>query len=219
MVTARRLPAFALFAVTAAMFAAVTALLRTPLVSRLDISVIGAVTRLESPAMTAILKTFTLIGSGAAVTVLSACVAMLLYRANGRKREIVLLFAVQAGSGILDYALKEIIKRARPDTNRLIEVAGHSFPSGHSMLAATFYGLLVYLLYRRVNSMGLRVVITAAGAFMIAVIGISRIYLGVHYPSDVLGGFIAGISWVFFCIWLYGFWTNPAPRTTESGQE
>jgi len=96
--------------------------------------------------------------------------------------------------------LKRFIDRARPDIEHLVAVETLSYPSGHAMGAMAFYGFLIYLLYRfKMN----RVLKGAAIVFLVLLIlgiGISRVYLGVHFPSDIAGGYIAGFIWVVFCI-------------------
>jgi undecaprenyl-diphosphatase len=99
--------------------------------------------------------------------------------------------------------LKEIIQRARPSTEHLVSVETLSYPSGHAMTAMAFYGFLIFLFYQfKINILVKSLLITLA-VILILSIGISRIYLGVHYPSDVVGGFIAGFIWVIFCALIF----------------
>jgi undecaprenyl-diphosphatase len=95
--------------------------------------------------------------------------------------------------------LKQIINRTRPSLEHLIEVNTLSFPSGHSMSAMAFYGFLVYLCLRyNINNL-LRIALVTLLCILILSIGFSRIYLGVHYPSDVAAGFMGGLIWVTLC--------------------
>ena len=95
--------------------------------------------------------------------------------------------------------LKRFIDRARPDIEHLVSVETLSYPSGHAMSAMAFYGFLIYLLYRFKMNLFLKVAAILFFTLLIFNIGISRIYLGVHFPSDVIAGFIAGFIWVVFC--------------------
>ena len=96
--------------------------------------------------------------------------------------------------------LKRFINRARPGIEHLVSVETLSYPSGHAMSAMAFYGFLIYLCTKfRINKF-LKFSLIALLGFIILSIGISRIYLGVHFPSDIVGGYIAGLIWVFFCI-------------------
>ena len=101
---------------------------------------------------------------------------------------------------ILNQLLKRILQRPRPTEYRIIEETGYSFPSGHSMVSMAFYGYLIYLTYKYVKNKYLKwSLITILGVLIIS-IGISRIYLGVHYTSDVLGGFLLSISYLVIYI-------------------
>lgn len=97
---------------------------------------------------------------------------------------------------ILNQALKMVFNRPRPVENRLIEASGYSFPSGHSMISMAFYGLLIYLAYKNIKNKELKYAICIGLTLLIVLIGISRIYLGVHYASDVAGGFLLSIAYL-----------------------
>ena len=104
---------------------------------------------------------------------------------------------------VSNMVLKRFINRARPGIEHLVSVETLSYPSGHAMSAMAFYGFLIYLVYkfriRKVIKFGLITLLT----LLILSIGISRIYLGVHFPSDIAGGFIAGFIWVVFCVLIF----------------
>lgn len=101
---------------------------------------------------------------------------------------------------ILNQLLKRILQRPRPTEFRIIEETGYSFPSGHSMVSMAFYGYLIYLIYRYVKNKYLKWGLIVLLSLLICTIGISRIYLGVHYTSDVLGGFLISISYLIIYI-------------------
>lgn len=88
--------------------------------------------------------------------------------------------------GGLNQLLKIIIKRPRPSEIRLVEASRYSFPSGHSMVSMAFYGFLIYLIYKKVNNKYLKTFLISILSILIVLVGVSRIYLGVHYTSDVL---------------------------------
>lgn len=106
------------------------------------------------------------------------------------------------GGGLLDFALKQAFQRPRPeDAMDFLTTLSWSFPSGHSMGSLIAYGMLAYVIsVEFVHDRSFRKWVIAAGAFMVAAIGLSRMYLGVHYLSDVLGGFAAGGLWLTACI-------------------
>ena len=97
---------------------------------------------------------------------------------------------------VLNQLLKRILQRPRPTEFRIVEETGYSFPSGHSMVSMAFYGYLIYLIYRYIKNKYVKWTLIAILSILICLIGISRIYLGVHYTSDVLGGFLVSISYL-----------------------
>ncbi len=105
-----------------------------------------------------------------------------------------------AGGGLLNLLLKSFFERERPNVNRMIEADGFSFPSGHSMGSMTYYGFLIYLILRSKRKPLSKTGWGILFCLVILLIGTSRIYLGVHYPSDVLAGYLAGGVWLVLCI-------------------
>ena len=101
---------------------------------------------------------------------------------------------------ILNQLLKRILQRPRPTEYRIIEETGYSFPSGHSMISMAFYGYLIYLIYKYVKNKYIKWISIVLLSILICLIGINRIYLGVHYTSDVLGGFLISISYLIIYI-------------------
>ena len=101
---------------------------------------------------------------------------------------------------VLNQLLKRILQRPRPTEFRIIEETGYSFPSGHSMVSMAFYGYLIYLIYKYVENRYVKWISIVLFSILICSIGVSRIYLGVHYTSDVLGGFLVSISYLILFI-------------------
>lgn len=100
----------------------------------------------------------------------------------------------------LNQILKRILQRPRPTEYRIIKETGYSFPSGHSMVSMAFYGYLIYLIYKYIKNKYIKWSLIVVLSALICLIGISRIYLGVHYTSDVLGGFLLSISYLVIYI-------------------
>ncbi len=105
------------------------------------------------------------------------------------------------GGTALFFVLKMVIHRVRPISRiSLVNVAGWSFPSGHSMMSAIFYGTLSYFVLQKTKSWRLRVLTALAALFVVFLTGFSRIYLQVHYLSDVIAGYAGGLFWLTICL-------------------
>ncbi|WP_235560952.1 phosphatase PAP2 family protein [Bacillus sp. FJAT-28004] len=173
-------------------------------IAKFDQIIISKIQGTESANLTAIMKFFSMIGSGLVVSILAVIMLVVLAKLQYR-RELLFYVGILLGSTILNTVLKLIFQRARPTIHRIVEVNGYSFPSGHSMGAFTFYGIIVFLLWKHIPNAHSRMVMIAIGSVMILAIGISRIYLGVHYPSDIVGGYLASGTWLAISIGLYQY--------------
>jgi undecaprenyl-diphosphatase len=110
--------------------------------------------------------------------------------------------AISLSSTAMMFLLKAIFSRDRPLVPLLEPALGYSFPSGHSFVSFAFYGLLIYLAYKYLETPVLKWLIILGLSALIFLIGLSRIYLRVHYTSDVLAGFSIGIIWLVFSLWI-----------------
>ena len=150
----------------------------------------------ESDIMTKVLKLITQLGGLLYFTILSFLVVVL-----AKRKKTKLLIPINIGLGtIINLIIKEIIKRPRPSVTRLVNESGYSFPSGHAMTSIAFYGFLIYLIYKRIQNKYLKWALIIVLCILIFLIGFSRIYLGVHYASDVISGFIAGAIYLIIFI-------------------
>ena len=153
-----------------------------------------------SENITPIVKVITQFGGA---TVLIALATILLVAIKNKKTGF-LIWINLASSALLNKILKHIVQRPRPTEHRIIDEAGYSFPSGHSMVSAAFYGFLIYLIYKNVKNKYLKWGLITILSLLILLIGTSRIYLGVHYTSDVLAGFLVAISYLIVFITAIG---------------
>lgn len=99
-------------------------------------------------------------------------------------------------AALTNFTLKNILQRQRPIEHRIIDEKGYSFPSGHSMIGMAFYGFLIYLIYRKVKNKYIKWTLIMGLILLIVTVGVSRIYLGVHYTSDVIAGFLVAFSYL-----------------------
>jgi undecaprenyl-diphosphatase len=109
---------------------------------------------------------------------------------------------IAVGSISLNLILKYLFNRPRPLVPHLVDSYGLSFPSGHAMISASFYGLLIYLVWKNVEVPAWRFLLVFLLSLLIVFIGFSRVYLHVHYATDVLAGLAAGLGWVILAIFL-----------------
>ena len=144
------------------------------------------------PWLTTIMEGFSALASPVVLAVMLLVIAAFAPgRMPGRCATANLVLAVA-----LNFLLKTIVQRPRPDGFRLVAESGYSFPSGHSMVSMAFYGLLVWMVWRYEKDRLLRVFLMIAFSLVIAMVGVSRIYLGVHYASDVIAGFCVSLVWL-----------------------
>ena len=147
---------------------------------------------LITDTLTPIAKIITFFGSAYWLIGLSIFLLLII-----RNRKIGISISINLGlAALTNFLLKQILQRPRPIGHRIIDETGYSLPSGHSMVSMAFYGFLIYLVYKKVENIHLKSFLIALLLLLIINIGISRIYLGVHYTSDVIAGFLVAISYL-----------------------
>jgi undecaprenyl-diphosphatase len=186
-----------------ACFLIVSIIVQSGSFAQLDLRIIASVQGRESDKLTLLMEGLSWIGSTAPVIILSISLAIFLFVILQHRSELVLLIAVVAGSTIINVVLKQLFHRERPDIYRIVDEVGYGFPSGHSAGAMALYGVLTYLLWRHVATKKGRGALLFIGLLLTMGIGLSRIYLGVHYPSDVLGGYLISGAWLGLCIGMF----------------
>jgi undecaprenyl-diphosphatase len=147
-----------------------------------------------SPGMTRAMNAVSLLGYN--VLIAELAIALAVFGWMRWRRGAVWLAVAMTGSLVLDLTLKYIYHRTRPTAYFGTAPHSYSFPSGHALCSFCFYGVLAGLLSARTKPLAWRVVIWVVAAALVIAIGLSRIYLGVHYPSDVLAGYLAAAVWV-----------------------
>lgn len=159
-----------------------------------DLAVRSWVHQFASPAMTRAMTAISLLGYKILIVELVLALAVFLYLRW--RRAAAWLAITMAGALALDQALKYAFHRPRPQVFFGTQPHSYSFPSGHALCSFCFYAVLAGLIAARTRSWALRITAGALAAVLVIAIGLSRIYLGMHYPSDVLGGYLAAAIWV-----------------------
>jgi undecaprenyl-diphosphatase len=186
-------------------------------IAAFDAAVGDPVRAARTPLLTSYFYLCTLLANTITIVALTTAVVIVL-AIRRRVAEAVLVVVVVAGGQALSTITKVLVARERPPASgALIPLPGdHSFPSGHSFAGLLLYGVLAFLLVRSLHSRGARIAVIIAAAVLIGSIGLSRVYLGVHWPSDVLGAWVLGGAWLAACCALYlrvGERGGPIPGT------
>jgi membrane protein DedA with SNARE-associated domain/membrane-associated phospholipid phosphatase len=165
-----------------------------------DLWVLNNVLYFRAPAITKFMVIFTHLAGVAAIA--AGSLAAITYSLLKRRFDYLVAYvSAILGGGVLLLVLKVAVHRVRPITGTsLISVGGWSFPSGHAMMSVVFYGMILYFVIRNISSWKLRVFAAITVAFIIFLLGLSRIYLQVHYMSDILAGYMGGLFWLTVCI-------------------
>jgi len=181
--------------ITLALFIRLAAALSSDSIQNFDAAIRLDIHQWASPPLTSLAQGITVLGSVrfigmAFVIAIAGCLKV------GWQQSAVTLTWTMAGAIVLDNAIKYSFHRARPEPFFGIEPDTYSFPSGHAMFALCFYCTLANVFAERLRSRFARAAIWTVAALLVAAIGLSRIYLGVHYPTDVLGGYLAAAFWL-----------------------
>jgi undecaprenyl-diphosphatase len=178
-------------------------------VAAMDSAILLAVAKDRTPWLTIAAVDVTALGSITLVVLFSAFTLLVLLVLRDRMGALQLL-AASAGAGILTFVTKNVIERIRPaEAERLIVVSGFSYPSGHSVSASALYLTIAIIAGRYIRHSGARAAIFLAVSTVIVMIGASRVYLGVHYATDVVSGLSLGAGWALL---LAGFFTFVGQR-------
>lgn len=183
-------------------FYKISSLLLDNEIAAFDESVYQYIRGLASPIMDKLMLWATFLGNRQFIVVFCLCLMIYYLFLRPHRWYSIKIPAVAIGSISANIILKEIYDRSRPTAFQMIEASGLSFPSGHAMFNLSFYGLLIYIAHKEIQNRILRVASILFLSILILSIGLSRIYLGVHYASDVLAGFCAGFIWLIIALYI-----------------
>ena len=181
-------------------FAALGEWVREGGTQRYDVAGLQWISQHHTPLLTKVMTELTFLGTGSVVLTIVGVSALFLWHTQ-HKHSARLLLAAVAGSILLNSMLKLWFARPRPEVfERLTHTASSSFPSGHAMSATVCYGTVAYLVMRLQKHHWSRVLTGTSATILILLICTTRLYLGVHYPSDVIAGMLIGLAWASFCM-------------------
>jgi len=183
-----------------AAFAKMANLLLTDRVKNFDDAISSTIFSWHSESMTTVMKTFTWLSNPQFVIFPFFIILIYFLFIKPHRWYSIKIPVVAIGSISMNTFLKFFFGRPRPVLEHLVQVGDLSFPSGHAMFSFSFYGLLIYIIWGYTKNRALRWTIATILLLTILMIGISRVYLRVHYPSDVLAGFAAGFLWLSISI-------------------
>jgi undecaprenyl-diphosphatase len=195
----------------------------SPRIERFDATVTTAVQAWRSPALTAFFVAITSLANAGVVWAVATVLVLVLVFARRWSSVGLVLLAVGFGTLFGSVVKLEVARPRPPLANMLVPLpSGYSFPSGHALAGLELYGVLAFLAVRELRSRWLRVLVVSAAALVVALIGLSRVYLGVHWPSDVLASWLLGGAWLALLCGAYASWerlaSTPATRGPRSAQ-
>lgn len=200
-ITLRLILALVLFVVTLIAFVAIADEIVLEHESGFDQVIFRYIQSFISPGLTAVMSTITFFGS--AQFLFPAYSVLIIYYLVRKRSQLALDIGMigLSSTGIL-FLLKDIFKRHRPLDPLIQNVTGFSFPSGHSFSSFTFFGLLIYIVWHSQIKRPWKIVVSIALIAFAAMIAFSRVYLRVHYPSDILAGFCLSVVWLMLSLWI-----------------
>jgi undecaprenyl-diphosphatase len=173
------------------------AVMEAPATVRADVWAHDVAQQIQSPWLTDVMRVVTIAGNASTLTVATIAILVVLATQKSRRRLYAFL-ATMTGGPLLNTLLKTHYQRPRPTAfPHLVDAGGFSFPSGHSMGSMLFFGILAYVVYFTIEKhVRWRIPAVIGCALLVLVVGLSRVYLGVHYLSDVVAGFTGGLFWI-----------------------
>ena len=210
---------FLVFTVGINFFVELTEEVQGETIGRFDKRITDYITSFRTPGLNNFFQFITDLGDFYAYLITTIVAGLFFLYKLKNKKFIFQLIGVVILAFLVNLALKEVFDRARPTIEHMVVVKTLSYPSGHAMSAMAYYGFLIYLVFHIKMNKWLRFFLTLLFSSLIFFIGLSRIYLGVHFPSDVAGGFVAGLIWVAFCVVLFNIIDLLRQRKMRSRRE
>lgn len=200
-ITLRFILALLLFLITIFVFVTIADEIVVEHENKFDQSISHEILSFVSPANTSFMKAVTFFGSSSFLFP-AYCILIIFYFFKKRHRLALDIAMIGLSSTAILFMFKDIFKRHRPLDPLINNVTGFSFPSGHSFSSFTFFGLLIYIIWKTDIKKYWKIIIACILVLFAATIAFSRVYLRVHYPSDVVAGFCLSLLWLMISLWI-----------------
>ncbi|MEO8671074.1 MAG: phosphatase PAP2 family protein [Tahibacter sp.] len=201
---------------TGCLLSALLVLIFAGSIAALDLRIAGELHAHSRPLMTGLMRVISISHGLTGISILSAALA-LYFASHGQRKWLVLLIIATPTGMLLNAALKLAFERVRPHfDDPLVLLYTYSFPSGHVAASTVFYAIIGGYLATRMRSRPWRAIVAAWSLLMIMLVATSRLYLGAHYLSDVLGGFVESIAWLALCVAVVDLSLRDSARWTQT---
>ncbi|MEK3886127.1 phosphatase PAP2 family protein [Bacillus sp. FSL K6-3431] len=199
----RKIGLFFILVVGIGLFTSISLTINSEFIKQFDMLIIDSVQGMISTPLTSIMLFITFLGSVKGVIIITVICAGIFCMSRNYLLGVYLIISVGVGAGAFNRLLKAHFHRDRPDLLRIVHEHGFSFPSGHAMGSVILFGGIFYVIYRLIGSNRKTLILFMIAGIFILSIGLSRIYLGVHYPSDIIAGYAAGSVWVVLSVIIF----------------
>lgn len=172
--------------------------------NKIDTAIGQAIIQYRGQGLTTFFRYLTKMGNvGFSAMLIGIIVIVLFLMLKDKHISIWYLLTTAIGAGALNQIVKYLFQKDRPTVEHLIDQGGYSFPSGHAMGSIIIYGALLYIVFKLINNQVIKTLALVATVILVGLIGLSRVYLGVHFPSDIIGGYALGAAWLTLSIGLF----------------
>ncbi len=185
-----------IFGISLFIFTIIAIYMVTDKIHVFDSYIYSIVSKCITPTMTSIVKVITNFADPITIVVFALIFSYIVGIRKKDKKTAILFCLNIVSIALLNYLLKNIFVRTRPELINIITESGYSFPSGHSSISMAMYGYLIYLINTKCSNKKVKIISTVLLSVLIFLVGTSRVYLGVHYASDVIAAFLISLSYL-----------------------
>lgn len=185
-----------IFGILIVCFIIITTFMLTDRIYRFDNALYNIISKCINPTMTSIVKIITNFADPITIVIIGLIFSYI-FGVKKKDKKVAILFCLNLViAALFNFTLKNIFVRTRPEMINIITESGYSFPSGHSSIAMACYGYLIYIINKKYDNKYIKILSTVLLCILIILVGLSRVYLGVHFASDVFAAFIITLSYL-----------------------